>query len=163
VLGWSAKDVADLTDMSVQAANSALQRARARLDHSITPATARPAQELERELVERYVHAWEHADVDGLVSLLREDATLSMPPLAEWFSGVEAIADFFRWATGPEGPGPYRFVPTRANGSVAFGIYARGAPSILHVLLLDADRVAAMTSFMNPELFKAFDLPPTLE
>jgi RNA polymerase sigma-70 factor, ECF subfamily len=163
VLGWSARDVAELTDMSVQAANSALQRARARLDQSITPAAARPAPALEQELVERYVHAWEHGDVDSLVSLLRHDATLSMPPLAEWFSGVDAIADFLRWATGPEGPGPYRFLPTRANGSLAFGIYARGAASILHVLLLDGGRIAAMTSFINPGLFKAFDLPPTLE
>jgi RNA polymerase sigma-70 factor, ECF subfamily len=161
VLGWSSRDVAELTDMSVQAANSALQRARARLDQSITPAAVRPTPAQERELVERYVHAWEHGDVDGLVSLLRHDATLSMPPLAEWFSGLEAVTDFFRWATGPEGPGPYRFVPTRANGTVAFGIYARGAASILHVLLLHGDRVAAMTSYMNPGLFKAFDLPPT--
>jgi RNA polymerase sigma-70 factor (ECF subfamily) len=124
--------------------------------------STRPPLATERALVERYVHAWEHADVDGLVALLREEATLSMPPLVEWYSGIPAIAAFFRWATGPEGPGPFSFVATRANGSVAFGIYARGQAAYLQVLLIEGDRIAAMTSFMNPALFAYFDLPPVI-
>jgi RNA polymerase sigma-70 factor (ECF subfamily) len=118
---------------------------------------------VELALVERYVRAWEHADVDGLVALLREDATLSMPPLSEWYSGVEAIRAFLVWATSPAGSGPFRFVPTRANSNVAFGIYAQGSASILQVLVLDGDRIAAITSFMNPALFEAFGLPRTSE
>jgi RNA polymerase sigma-70 factor (ECF subfamily) len=162
VLGWSAKDVSELLEMSIPAANSALQRARARTDASVHRSSARPPLETERALVERYVHAWEHADVDGLVSLLREDATLSMPPLVEWYSGIPAIGGFFQWATGPEGPGPFHYVTTRANGSPALGIYARGQAAYLQVLLIEGDHIAAMTSFMNPALFAHFNLPPTL-
>ncbi len=163
VLGWSARDVSEMLDMSVQAANSALQRARARTDPAVNRSTTRPTAAAERALVERYVYAWEHGDVDGLVSLLRDDATLSMPPLVEWYSGIGAIAGFFRWATGPDGPGPFRLVVTRANGTVGLGIYARGQAAYFQALLIDGERIAAMTSFMNPALFGYFDLPATLE
>ena len=91
VLGWSARDVAELLDVSVQAANSTLQRARARTDRFVVPASARPTQTTERDLVDRYLRAWEQADVDGLVALLTRDATLSMPPLTEWYSGIDGL------------------------------------------------------------------------
>jgi RNA polymerase sigma-70 factor (ECF subfamily) len=164
VVGWSARDVASLLDMSVPAANSALQRARTRMDQSTPPDAARLSAEAERALVERYVRAWEQSDVQAFVALLKDDAVLSMPPLAEWYVGRSALGDFFRWATGPTGGGPYRLVPTRANGGLAFGIYAGSAAeaAILHVLLLDVDGVAAMTSFMNPGLFPAFGLPASI-
>ncbi len=168
VLGWSARDVASLLDMTVPAANSALQRARERLDRSATPGAPRLAPEAERALVERYIGAWEQGDVNAFVSLLKDDAVLSMPPLAEWYVGRTAIGEFFSWATGPQGLGPYRYVPTRANGSIAFGIYATGpngpasAPFILQVLLADQDGIAALTSFINPGLFRYFDLPLSL-
>ena len=85
-----------------------------------------------------------------------------MPPLTEWYSGIDAIRGFLDWATGPDSQGPFRYVPTRANGGPAFGIYAGGQPFILQALVLEADRIAAITSFMNPALFTAFDLPPSL-
>ena len=88
VLGWSARDVAGLLDVSVQAANSSLQRARARLDPSATPSSARLAPADERALVERYVGAWERGDVQAFAALLAEDVVLSMPPLAEWYVGA---------------------------------------------------------------------------
>jgi len=160
VLGWSARDVAVLLEMSVPAANSALQRARARLADLPQPPVAHLSADAERLLLARYVAAWEHADVDALVALLREDAVLSMPPLAEWYVGRAAIAQFLSWATSPAGGGPFKFVPTRANGSPAFGIYDReGRPIILHVVEFGGDRVAAMTSWMNPSLFPFFSLP----
>ena len=162
VVGWSARDVANLLEMSVPAANSALQRARTRMDQTATPDTARLSADAERALVERYVRAWEQSDVQAFVALLKDDAVLSMPPLAEWYVGRAAIGDFFRWATGPTGGGPFRLIPTRANGGVAFGIYSAGAAFILHVLLIDRDGVAAMTSFMNPGLFPAFGLPSSV-
>ena len=163
VLGWSAQDVATLLDVTVAAANSALQRARARIDAVAPPRTVRLSSADERALVERYVQAWEHSDVAAFVALLKQDAVLSMPPLHEWYVGPSAIGAFFQWATGPEGAGPFRFVPTRANNAPAFGIYDRtGAPLILHVLDVDADGVASMASFMNPDLFPFFDLPPSL-
>jgi RNA polymerase sigma-70 factor (ECF subfamily) len=162
VLGWSARDVAELLDLSVQACNSVLQRARARVDKSLTQSSARPARAAERALVLRYVEAWEHGNVAALVSMLKDDATLSMPPLPEWYSGIEAIRGFLEWATSPQGPGPFKLVPIQANGSPAFGIYARGEASILHVLIIQDHQIAAMTSFMNPALFERFGLPRTL-
>ena len=102
------------------------------------------------------------------MSLLKDDAVLSMPPLSEWYVGPTAIGEFFSWATGPAGLGPYRYVPTRANGSIALGVYASGpagpasTPFILQVLLADQDGIAAITSFMNPGLFPYFDLPLSL-
>ncbi len=155
--------------MTVPAANSALQRARERLDRSATPGAPRLPPEAERALVERYIGAWEQGDVNAFVSLLKDDAVLSMPPLPEWYVGRTAIGEFFSWATGPAGLGPYRYVPTRANGGIALGIYATGPAGpastafILQVLLADADGIAAITSFMNPGLFRYFDLPLVLQ
>ncbi len=168
VLGWPARDVASLLDMTVPAANSALQRARERLDRSTTPGAPRLAPEAERALVERYVGAWQHGDVNAFVALLKDDAVLSMPPLAEWYMGPTAIGEFFSWATGSGGFGPYRLLRTRANGSIAFGVYGAGPTGpastafILSVLLADRDGIAAITSFMNPGLFRFFDLPQSL-
>ncbi len=168
VLGWSARDVANLLDMTVAAANSALQRARERMDRSATPGGPRLAPEAERALVERYIGAWEQGDVNAFILLLKDDAVLSMPPLPEWYVGRTAIGEFFSWATGPAGLGPYRYVPTRANGGIALGVYATGPAGpastafILQVLLADQDGVAAITSFMNPGLFPYFDLPQSL-
>jgi RNA polymerase sigma-70 factor (ECF subfamily) len=165
VLGWSARDVAGLLDVSVQAANSSLQRARARLDPSATASSARLAPDAERALVERYVGAWERGDAQAFAALLAEDVVLSMPPLSEWYMGPAATAEFFRFVTGPDGPGPFRLVPTRANGTMAFGIYGAGpsgprsAAFVLSVLLADSRGITAITSFMNPGLFPAFDLP----
>jgi len=168
VIGWSARDVAGLLDVSVQAANSSLQRARARLHPSATPASARLSPAAERALVERYVGAWEQGDVQAFAALLAEDVVLSMPPVAEWYVGPAATADFFRWATGPGGGGPFRLVPTRANGAIAFGVYGAGPSGpgsrafLLSHLLADPNGITAITSFMNPGLFPAFNLPLTL-
>jgi RNA polymerase sigma-70 factor (ECF subfamily) len=168
VLAWSARDVASLLDMSVAATNSALQRARARLDRVVAPNEARLQPQAERALVERYIHAWEHSDVDALVALLKDDVVLSMPPLPEWYIGRRAVGDFFRWALSPQGFGPYRFMPARANGALAFAIYGSGPAGpasnalILQVMLADRDGISALTSFMNPALFGPFGLPLTL-
>jgi RNA polymerase sigma-70 factor (ECF subfamily) len=160
VLAWSARDAADLLDISVPAANSALQRARSRLVGAVPPRVARLSPAQERALVERYVQAWERSDVAALVALLKHDAVLSMPPLREWYVGRAAIGQFFQWVTGSSGMGPFRFVPTRASNAPAFGIYGADAqPFVLHVLAVDAHGIAAMTSFMNPRLFRFFDLP----
>jgi RNA polymerase sigma-70 factor (ECF subfamily) len=95
VLGWSAAEVAECVDMTVAAVNSALQRARATLaSRNLTPSGAALAQEPEEHeeaLVDRYVDAFHRYDVDALVSLLREDAVMSMPPYAFWLRGPENI------------------------------------------------------------------------
>jgi RNA polymerase sigma-70 factor, ECF subfamily len=170
VLGWSARDTASTLEVSVAAANSALQRARATL-HIHLPAErnewaqARGPTEEERELLRRYVDAHERADVDALAELLREDAILTMPPHAIWFDGKEAIITAASQGFDPDF-GQLRAVPTAANTQPAAAHYLRRPggsayePLALDVLRIADGRVAEITSFVYPELFPAFGLPP---
>jgi RNA polymerase sigma-70 factor, ECF subfamily len=171
VLKWKAGEVADLLETSVAAVNSALQRARATLDatelSSTDPAPALDAAD--RELLDRYVEAFERYDLDLLTSLIHEDATQSMPPYELWLRGRE---DIFGWWFGPgiacKGS---RVIPTvTANGSPAFGQYKPSEsgdgydPWALQVLEVRDGRVAELTFFLSTEgLFPLFGLPPRLE
>jgi RNA polymerase sigma-70 factor (ECF subfamily) len=145
--------------------NSALQRARATMSDRKVP----PAQTLDDppklKLLERYVDAFQRYDVDALVTLVREDATFSMPPYALWLQGPDAIRGWL------EGRGSVcrgsKLVPVAACGSPAFGQYhptERGyAPWALVVLELDGDRIAGWNSFLDTEtLFPRFGLPADL-
>ena len=100
VLHWKAAEAAELLDASVASVNSALQRARATLDASGLSSTdsAAPIDEEQRELLERYVEAFERYDIDALTTLIHEDATQSMPPYDLWLSGRD---DIFAWWVGP--------------------------------------------------------------
>src|SRR5205823_1070130 len=123
VLGWKAAEVAELLETSVASVNSALQRARATLARSdVSAAPAATLDEGDRELLARYVDAFERYDIDALTSLIHEDATQSMPPYDLWLSGRE---DIFAWWFGPGiGCRGSRLVPTAgANGSPAYGLY----------------------------------------
>ena len=124
VLRWKAAEVAELLDTSVASINSALQRARATLEAEDVSATGdgRPLDAADRELLQRYVDAFEAYDMDALTSLIQEDATQSMPPYDLWLSGRD---DIFRWWFGPGiGCRGSRVIPTvSANGSPAFGQY----------------------------------------
>lgn len=168
VMGWSAVEIADTLELTVASVNSALQRARATLgarrsDGEVSPAELDRAQ---AELVDRYVVAFERFDVDALTSLLREDATLSMPPFTLWLRGPDAIRAWLRGrGSGCEGS---RLLRVAANGQPAFAQY-RAAPEggwkpwALIVLELAGDRVASITSFLDVEtLFPLFGVPPAL-
>jgi RNA polymerase sigma-70 factor (ECF subfamily) len=168
VLGWPAVEIADALEATVPAVNSALQRARATLAASAPPerGTADLSPE-QRALLARYVDAFERYDVDALAALVREDATLSMPPYALWLRGPAALkAWFLGRGIGCRGS---RLVPTAANGLPAFGQYRAGGPGEPHrpwsliVLELEGDRIAAMNHFLDTAtLFPRFGLPPTL-
>ena len=168
VVGWSAAEVADCLDMSVPAVNSALQRARATIAsrNGNTTAGSEPLTPDEARLLDRYVDAFQNYDVDALVSLLREDATLSMPPYTLWLRGPATIRD---WLLG-RGAGcrGSRLLPTHASGAPSFGQYrpAPGgghAPWALVVLELEGDRITAWNSFLDTEkLFPLFGLPQHL-
>jgi RNA polymerase sigma-70 factor (ECF subfamily) len=172
VLGWSAKDTAALLEASIASANSALQRARATLrDHLPERRTewapsSGPSEE-ERELLRRYVEAHERADADALAELLREDARLTMPPHPTWYAGREAILIGMRQGFDPEF-GRLRSVVAGANMQPAAAHYLRRPdeskyrPLALDVLWIEGGRVAEITSFVSPELFPAFGLPPAL-
>jgi RNA polymerase sigma-70 factor (ECF subfamily) len=166
VLAWSAAECADLLDMSVASVNSALARARRtmseqrRQDRQDRPTDM--ADDAERELLQRYVTAFEAYDVDRLVQLLTEDAVFSMPPFELWLRGT---ADIERWWRGP---GQVclnsRTVVTQANGGPAAGIYhpvapGRWEPFALHVLDMSSGRISAITHFMGPAVFAQFGLP----
>jgi RNA polymerase sigma-70 factor (ECF subfamily) len=165
VLGFSAREVAELLDTTVAAVNSALQRARRAVDERLPERTQQETlrslgDERLRALVERYVDAWERGDVGAVVSMLADDATFAMPPNAAWFRGRAAIADFL-----PRGPLSMRrrFVPVGANGQVAFGTYCwedgRFRANAIHLLTLRGEAIAEITAFLDPGVFAAFGLP----
>jgi len=170
VLRWQATEVAELLETSVASVNSALQRARATLAASEVDAAdpSPPMDDAQRDLLARYVAAFEDYDIDALTSLIQEDATQSMPPFDLWLRGRD---DIFGWWFGPGiGCRGSRLVPTvSANGSPAYGQYkpAPGGgyePWALQVLELSDDGIAEFTFFLDTEtLFPLFGLPPRLE
>jgi RNA polymerase sigma-70 factor (ECF subfamily) len=158
VLGFSAKEVAKSLDTTVVAVNSALQRARAGVEQRVPErsqqATLRSlGEDSLRELVDRYVEAWERNDVEAFVGMLAQDATFAMPPLASWYDGLEAIA---AWAAAFPLSGDWRWraLRTSANGQPALGFYAWNAqeesyrPFALNVLSFSGNRVSAVTAFI---------------
>ena len=169
VLRWQATEVADLLDTTVASVNSALQRARAtlasrHLDADVVhPAVDDPVQ---KELLERYVDAFERYDISLLVSLLHEDAVMSMPPYDFWLEGPTQMANFFLGAgIGCDGS---RLVATAANGGVAFGSYkidptGGHAPWSIQLLEFSGGRIAGHHNFLDTRLFAAFGLPPHLD
>jgi RNA polymerase sigma-70 factor (ECF subfamily) len=172
VLGWSARETASLLEASVVAVNSALQRARATLRQRLPARRSEWAQraastEQERALLRRYLDAHERADVHALAELLREDAILTMPPLPTWYAGREAILIATQKGFDP-GFGRLRSLLTGANLQPAAAHYLRKPgeseyrPLALDVLRIDGGRVAEISTFVSPELFPAFGLPPAL-
>jgi RNA polymerase sigma-70 factor (ECF subfamily) len=172
VLRWKASEAAELLDTSVASINSALQRARATIEASgISSTDAAPAMETpQRELLDRYVKAFESYDMEALTSLIREDAIQSMPPFDLWLTGRE---DILEWWAGPGiGCAGSRMLPTTmANGSVAFGQYKPSEsgsghdPWALQVLEFDDEgKIVEFTFFLSTErLFPLFGLPPRLD
>jgi RNA polymerase sigma-70 factor (ECF subfamily) len=165
VLGWRANEVADLLGLSVPAANSALHRARQALAGSyMSPSVARaPEPGRLRSLLDRYVRAWEAADVAGLVSLLREDAVVSMPP-GLTIAGADAIARFLADAVFAGGR-HIRLEPVRANGADVYLIRSGPSETALEpfailTLAIDADaHVTRMGVFSDPRLVARFGSP----
>lgn len=171
VLRWHAREVAELLDTSVASVNSALQRARATLEARgvSTNDPAPPMDRSQRELLSRYVDAFQRYDMDALTSLIREDAIQSMPPYDMWLEGRE---DIFAWWVGPGiGCKNSRVLATSgANGTVAFGQYKPSDsgsgydPWAIQVLEFSGDRLGELTFFLEPQrLLPLFGLPPRLE
>ncbi|MDR3704186.1 MAG: RNA polymerase subunit sigma-70 [Candidatus Sulfopaludibacter sp.] len=173
VLGWAAAEAAALLESSTASINSALQRARETLAKhypagrsQATPLSS-PAQQ---KLLDRYLDAWQRHNVSSFVALLKEDATVTMPPWREWFVGRDTIGSFFgaAWKTC----NGLRLVLTGANGQPAFAVYelssgpdARWAAHSIHVLSMDQENISTITMFVpptGPDLFKSFGLPLVL-
>ena len=169
VLGYRAKEVADLLDVSVESVNSALKRARAGLGRARS-ATAGlepppdPASAAEDVVVARFVRAYEAADLEAIVALLTDDVFVSMPPMPFEYVGRPAVRDFCGSLLGSGRR--FDLVPTRANGQPAFGAYLRSHDGLSHgtgliVLSLAGDRIAAMTRF-EKSVLPRFGLPRSL-
>jgi RNA polymerase sigma-70 factor (ECF subfamily) len=160
VLGFHAKEVADMLDSTVESVTSALKRARAKLDRRLAPTADRepapaPDSPAERRIVARFASAWQSADVDALVALLTDDVFVSMPPMPFEYQGRDAAARFS--ASIFRADRRFDLVATRANGQPAFGAYLRAPTGIRHgvglyVLTLAGDRICAMTRFENSVL-----------
>jgi RNA polymerase sigma-70 factor (ECF subfamily) len=169
VLRWKASEVAELLETSVASVNSALQRARATLEASDVDADRAPLDDADRELLSRYVKAFEAYDIEALTSLIHEDATQSMPPYDLWLSGRD---DIFEWWLGPGiGCRGSRVIPTvAANGSPAFGQYKPSEsgngfdPWALQVLEVSDGRIVELTFFLDTQrLFPLFGLADHLD
>jgi RNA polymerase sigma-70 factor (ECF subfamily) len=167
VLAFSAQETAEILDSSVASVNSAVQRARAALaDDPVEPADVLdPEDAAQRELLDRYVAAFEAHDVDALARLLREDAASSMPPFAWWLRGASRIAAVMGASDACAGD---RLVPTAINGSPGFGQYRPGPdgelrPFALVLLELRDGRVAHVVTFLDSAgRFAEFGLPDRL-
>jgi RNA polymerase sigma-70 factor (TIGR02960 family) len=169
VLGYHAKEVADMLDSSVESVNSALKRARTSLRHRLPPSGERevpPAHDspAEQALAAKFVRAYESGDLDALVALLTDDISIAMPPFRLEYQGRDAVARFYASIFGSGRR--FDLVPTRANGQPAFGAYLRAHNGIRHgtgllVLTLTGDRICAITRFDNTVL-PWFGLPRSL-
>ena len=158
VLGFSAAEVAESLETTVASVNSALQRARKATDERLPERSQQETlrslgdDEL-RDLVTRYVDAWERGDIQTVVSMLAEDATFAMPPLASWFGPRDRIAEFLAlWPMS--GAWRWRGLPTRANGQPALGFYAWDEaesaylPFALNVLTFRGSEISDVTAFV---------------
>jgi RNA polymerase sigma-70 factor (ECF subfamily) len=174
VLDWHAEEVATHLELSVPAVNSVLHRARATMakhyrargSDALRADGGDPAT---RALLDQYVRAWENADIDALIALLKKDAAFPMPPSPSWYRGREAIRKFIaEKILAGDARGRFRLLPTRANGQPAFGWYQRDETGVyrafaIHVLRFDGKLIAAATTFPNPTLFPKFGLPLELK
>jgi RNA polymerase sigma-70 factor (ECF subfamily) len=165
VLRWQAGEVAELLDTSVASVNSALQRARATLATRDTEAADEAMDDADRELLARYVEAFEQYDMEALTALIHEDATQSMPPYELWLTGRD---DIFTWWYGPGiGCKGSRVVAApAANGLPAFGQYKPSAdgdgyePWALQVVEVRDGKIVRMTFFLDTAaVFPLFGLP----
>ncbi len=180
VLDWSAQETADLLGLTVTAVSSALHRARVTLaksyrGHKAKRSALQKTDEHTRKLLNGYIHAWQTADVDGLVALLKQDAAFSMPPSPAWYHGRTAIRKFMMatvFANAGMFPGKakgrWKLYPLQANRQPAVAIYSRGEnneyhPAGIHVLTVEGSRVSQIIGFMDPALPVHFGLPEVIE
>jgi len=179
VLDFSANETSEVLELTTSSVNSALHRARTTLSHRF-PRGAREdltmssTDDKTQRLLDRFLQAWESADVNGLVALLKADAALAMPPSPSWYQGQSAIGTFVAATIfGNDGMFPgeavnrWRLLPTNANGSPAFAIYQRDEeneyqPFGLLALTIAGDKLSHIISFIDPTLPSLFGLPAKL-
>lgn len=178
VLDWRASEIASLLSLSVSAINSALHRARVTMakqyhTYEREQGAGQEGDTTTKALLERYLRAWDTQDVDGLVALMKEDATFTMPPSPSWYRGRAAIRTLLTiMAFTPEAQNQWRFMPTEANGCPAYAVYhAVGLNSTFRafgIQIIDLEKnisdllIADVTTFLSPALFSHFGFPSKL-
>ncbi|MFD7988563.1 sigma-70 family RNA polymerase sigma factor [Kitasatospora indigofera] len=168
VLGFSASESADILGTTVVSVNSSLQRARARLKEAGVrqDGLGEPSAAEQRAWVDRYMEAFEQADVEGLKRLLTEDVVMEMPPMLNWFSGRDNYGLFMGWVFGQLGP-DWRLRAVAANGQPGFAAYRWfGGGYRLHTLQIftvTAGGISRNSVFQDAEVFAAFGLPAGLD
>jgi RNA polymerase sigma factor (sigma-70 family) len=168
VLGFSAKEVAELLEVSPASVHSAVRRARATVARKAPERTA-PPDDVQRSVVQRYIDAWESVDIPGLVALMREDAVMTMPPDPAVFLGRQAIGDFFATVPASGALDRIPLLPTRANRQPAVAAYFPDPkagvyrPYGIMVLSLDGGAIAEITGCTDPSVFPLLGLPDELE
>jgi RNA polymerase sigma-70 factor (ECF subfamily) len=171
VLQWKAAEVGEAIGASTAAVNSLLQRARAQLD-TVNPSedddVVAPDSPETRDLLDRYIAAFEAYDIDKLVELFTADAIWEMPPFDGWYQGPEAVGLLARLKCPAEAPGDMRLIPTTANGQAAAAMYMRNPetgkhePFQLHVMEVRPGGVSHVVAFLDTTLFSKFGLPESL-
>jgi RNA polymerase sigma-70 factor (TIGR02960 family) len=172
VLGFTHAEVGEVLDVSTTAVNSLLSRARVSVRATAGPPPPSLTEPRVQDLLQRYVRAWQLADIDGFVRLVAEDVRFSMPPLTMWFQGRDAVAGFIEDAIfGPARPHGVRLQASSCNGQPAFATYqpdsqGRLAVSGLQILQLGyAGRqplITALVSYRDPALAIRCGLPSRL-
>jgi RNA polymerase sigma-70 factor (ECF subfamily) len=169
VLGFSARETAEVLKTTPVSVDSALQRAHRTINGRVPARTQQQTMRAlgdreVREMVNRFARAWETRDVQGLVAMLAEDARMTMPPQPSWYHGRDAIDVFLGlWALSPKNH--FRLVTIAASGQPALAGYIRdeetGAfePESILVLTLRDASIEEITAFRTPELFDRFGLP----
>jgi RNA polymerase sigma-70 factor (ECF subfamily) len=161
VLAWPAEETAEVLGVTTAAVHSTLQRARARLDR-LEPAIdeiTEPAEQEQRDLLDRYADAFERADIAALTRLLTEDAVWQMPPNPSWFAGRDSVIALLAAKLGGTGT---RLVPVRANGQPGFAMYHDGEAFAVQVITVRGPAIAAVTAFHDAALVQRFGLPPRI-
>ncbi len=166
VLRWRANEVADAVGISTAAVNSTLQRARAQIEE-LAPSeddVVEPVAADQRELLDKYVAAFENYDVAAIVEMFTDDAVWEMPPYIGWYQGAETIGRLIATNCPAQRAGDMLMVPTQANGQPAFGLYMRDLEGVhrafqLQVLTVKDGGVTHVGSFFDTTLFATFGLP----
>lgn len=158
VLAWPAEEAADVLGITPAAVHSTLQRARTRLDR-LEPAIdeiAEPAEQEQRDLLDRYADAFERADIAALTRLLTEDAVWQMPPNPSWYAGRDSVVRLLAARLSGK---RIRLVPVRANGQPGFVMHLDGEPFAVQVVTLRGPAIAAVTAFHDSALVQRFVQP----
>jgi RNA polymerase sigma-70 factor, ECF subfamily len=171
VVGLSAEETAHALELNLQAANSALFRARSAVETKLAhqdPAGYQPANAATQGLLARYLAAWNQLDVAAFVALLHEEVRTTMPPSPSWLAGRADHVAFYTPMFAAQRPGAFVAIPTAANATAAFAFYrqlAAGQPHVLraiHLVEPKDDAIVSIDHFMLPELGPLFGLPATL-